>query len=61
VDVEALLEKTGAILTEFLLGPDVGMPTACVASFDDLRVIRTAHLVERLVEACGALRAAVVC
>jgi hypothetical protein len=61
VDVEVLFEMAGAILTELLLGPDAGMPTACAASFEDLRVIRTAHLVERLVEACGALRAAVVC
>jgi mRNA interferase MazF len=55
--------------TELPLGPDDGMPTQCAASFDNLRVVPKAYLVDRLcaldvtrmVEACGALRAAVDC
>jgi len=57
------------IPTELLLGPDDGMPTECAASFDNLRVVPKAYLVDRqcaidprrLVEACRALRAAVDC
>ena len=57
------------IPTELPLGPDDGMPTDCVASFDNLRVVPKAYLVDRqctleparLVEACRALRAAVDC
>lgn len=57
------------IPTELRLGPDDGMPTECAASFDNLRVVAKAYLVERqcaleplrLVEACEALRAAVDC
>ena len=57
------------IPTELPLGPDDGMPTDCVASFDNLRVVPKAHLVDhictlrpvRLSEACAALRAAVDC
>lgn len=57
------------IPTELRLGPDDGMPTECAASFDNLRVVAKAYLVERqcvlapvrLAEACGALRAAVDC
>lgn len=57
------------IPTELRLGPGDGMPTECVASFDNLRVVPKAYLVERqctldpvrLVEACEALRAAVDC
>ena len=57
------------IPTELRLGPDDGMPTECVASFDNLRVVPKAHLVDhictlqpaRLAEACAALRAAVDC
>jgi mRNA interferase MazF len=55
--------------TELRLGPDDGMPTECVASFDNLRVVPKLYLVDRLcaldetrlVEACVALRAAVDC
>ncbi|HEX6239107.1 MAG TPA: type II toxin-antitoxin system PemK/MazF family toxin [Acidimicrobiales bacterium] len=55
--------------TELRLGPADGMPTECAASFDNLRVVPKAYLVDRLcvldpirvVEACGALRAAVDC
>jgi mRNA interferase MazF len=58
-----------AIPTELALGPNDGMPTECAASFDNLRVIPKAYLVERqctlapsrLIEACSALRAAVDC
>jgi mRNA interferase MazF len=57
------------IPTELPLGPDDGMPAECAASFDNLRVIPKAYLVERqctlapsrLIEACNALRAAVDC
>ena len=55
--------------TELLLGPDDGMPADCAATFDSLRVVPKAYLVdrqcslgaERMVEACVALRAAVDC
>ena len=57
------------IPTEFRLGPSDGLPAECVASFDNLRVVAKAYLVERqctldplrLAEACQALRAAVDC
>jgi mRNA interferase MazF len=57
------------IPTEMALGPDDGMPTECAASFDNLRVVPKAYLVDRvcvleadrLGEACAALRAAVDC
>ena len=57
------------IPTEVSLGPDDGMPTECVASFDNLRVVPKGYLVNRicvlestkLVEACTALRSAVDC
>ena len=57
------------IPTELQLGPDDGMPTDCVASFDNLRVVPKAYLVDeicalrppRLAEACAAVRAAIDC
>jgi mRNA interferase MazF len=57
------------IPTELRLGPGDGMPEECVASFDNLRVVAKAYLVERqcaldparLFEACEALRSAVDC
>lgn len=57
------------IPTEMSLGREDGMPEDCAASFDNLRVIPKAHLVERLcilddvrvLEACAALRAAIDC
>jgi mRNA interferase MazF len=57
------------IPTEMRLGADDGMPTECAASFDNLRVVPKAYLVDRicvldpvrLVEACHALQAAVEC
>ena len=57
------------IPTELALGPDDGMPTECAASFDNLRIVPKAFLVDRqcaltpvrLVEACRALRTAVDC
>lgn len=57
------------IPTEVSLGPDDGMPSECAASFDNLRVVPKAYLVDRicalgstrLVAACSALRAAVDC
>jgi mRNA interferase MazF len=58
-----------AIPTEVRLGVDDGLPAECAASFDNLRVVPKAYLVEkicsldpvRLTEACTALRAAVDC
>jgi mRNA interferase MazF len=57
------------IPTEVSLGPGDGMPAECAATFDNLRVVPKAYLVERicalgstrLVEVCNALRAAVDC
>ncbi|MXY10831.1 MAG: type II toxin-antitoxin system PemK/MazF family toxin [Acidimicrobiaceae bacterium] len=57
------------IPTELLLGPEDGMGADCVASFDNLRVVPKANLVDhicslrpgRLAEACVALRTAVDC
>jgi len=57
------------IPTEVHLGVDDGMPADCAASFDNLRIVPKAYLVDRvcsldsirLVEACRALRAAVDC
>ena len=57
------------IPTEVRLGVDDGMPSDCAASFDNLRVVPKAYLVDRvcsldsirMVEACRALRAAVDC
>lgn len=57
------------IPTELPLSAEDGMPTECAASFDNLRVVPKAYLVDRLTslsslrlaEACRALRAAVDC
>lgn len=57
------------IPTEVPLGLDDGMPSDCAASFDNLRVVPKAYLVDRvcaldprrIVQACRALRAAVDC
>jgi mRNA interferase MazF len=57
------------IATEVSLGPDDGMPTECAVSFDNLRVVPKAFLVDRvcvldatrLVEPYAALGAAVDC
>ena len=57
------------IPSELRLGPDDGMPTECAASFDNLRVVAKAYLVERqctleparMAEACEAIRAALDC
>lgn len=55
--------------SELVLSRDDGLPTECAASFDNLRVVPKAFLVDRicslspmrLVEACRAFRAAVDC
>ena len=55
--------------TELRLGPDDGMPADCAASFDNLRVVPKAYLVDRqcvldavrMAQACVAVRAAVDC
>lgn len=57
------------IPTELPLGPEDGMPADCVASFDNLRVVPRANLVDhictlrpgRLSLACAALRTAADC
>jgi mRNA interferase MazF len=57
------------IPTELRLGPADGMPEDCVVSFDNVRVVPKAYLVQRqcsldqlrLIEACQALRTAVDC
>lgn len=57
------------IPTEVRLGLHDGMPAECAASFDNLRVVPKAYLVDRIctldpvrmVESCRALRAAVEC
>ena len=64
-----LTRTVRGIPTEVRLGVDDGMPTDCAASFDNLRVVPKAYLVDRvclldsirMVEACRALRAAVDC
>ncbi|MGH8993079.1 MAG: type II toxin-antitoxin system PemK/MazF family toxin [Acidimicrobiia bacterium] len=60
--------RVRGIPTELVLGPEDGMPVECAASFDNLRVVPKANLVERLCvldsrlpEACRALRDAVDC
>lgn len=58
-----------SIPTEVRLGVDDGMPSECAASFDNLRVVPKAYLVDRvcaldpirMVGTCRALRAAVDC
>ena len=58
-----------SIPTELPLGPADGMPVECAGSFDNLRVVPKALLVERvctlepvrLLDACRALRATVDC
>ena len=57
------------IPTEVLLGPDDGMPEACVLSFDNLTTVPKALLTERitrlpparLAEICPALTVAAGC
>lgn len=57
------------IPTEVSLSQADGMPEDCAASFDNLRVVPKAHLVERICtldavrvhDACTALRAAIDC
>lgn len=69
VIVAPLTRTIRDIPTELRLGPSDGMPTECAASFDNLRVVAKAYLVERqcvlgpmrLAEACQALRSAVDC
>lgn len=57
------------IPTELALGPGDGLPTDCAASFDNLRVVPKACLIDRqcsldegrMLEACVALKTAVDC
>lgn len=69
VVVAPITRTVRRIPTELVLTSDDGMPCECAASFDNIRVVPTANLVERrcalpphrLVEACDAMRAAVDC
>jgi mRNA interferase MazF len=64
-----LTRSVRGIPSELALGPDDGLPAECAATFDNLRVLPKAVLVERIatlhpvrmVEACRALRHAVDC
>jgi mRNA interferase MazF len=51
------------IPTEVVLGPDDGMPTECAASFDNLRVVPKAYLVDRqcAIHPTRMVEAAVLC
>ncbi|CAN5631655.1 hypothetical protein BH20ACT2_BH20ACT2_18170 [soil metagenome] len=57
------------IPTELRLGPEDGMPEECAANFDDLRVVPKANLtdrvctlgIQRMDDACDALRTALDC
>ena len=57
------------IPTEVALGPEDGMADECAASFDNLRVVPKANLIDRIcalgprrmVQACSALRVATDC
>jgi mRNA interferase MazF len=61
--------RARGIPTELALGPDDGLPAECAATFDNLRVVPKAYLVERVAqlgpdrmhEACGAARRALDC
>jgi mRNA interferase MazF len=64
-----ITRRVRGIPTEVHLGPGDGMPVDCAASFDNVRVVPKANLVDRvcvldptrMIEACDALRAAVDC
>jgi len=57
------------IPTEVMLGPDDGLPTACAASFDNVRTLYKSLLVRRVGviapgrdhELCAAINAAIDC
>jgi mRNA interferase MazF len=69
VVVAPLTRTVRDIPTELPLGPADGLPSECAATFDGLRVVPKANLVERIcvlddmkmIEACTALRNAVAC
>ena len=64
-----ITRRRRGIPTELALGPDDGLATECAASFDNVRVVSKAHLVERaaelsplrMIDACRAYRAAADC
>lgn len=64
-----LTRTTRGIPAELPLGPEDGLPSECVATFDNLRPIPKANFVKRvctldavnMARACTALRAAVDC
>ena len=64
-----ITRRVRGIPTELALGTEDGLPAACAATFDNLRVVPLANLVDRqcqldssrMVEACTALRIAVAC
>jgi mRNA interferase MazF len=69
VVVAPLTRTVRDIPTELPLGSADGLPSECAATFDGLRVVPKANLVERIcvlddmkmIEACTALRNAVAC
>jgi mRNA interferase MazF len=67
--VAPITRTVRSIPTELALGSDDGLPRECAASFDNLRVVPKAYLVERITEldaarmrhACAAARRAIDC
>ena len=66
--VAPLTRTIRSVPTEILLGPDEGLDSACVATFDNLQPIRTSYLTERIgsvgwrgTEICDALAALTDC
>ena len=69
VVVVACTRTIRGLTSELPLGPEDGMPAACVASFDNLHTLRrgafrrtiTRLSAEKMVEACGVLSRALGC
>lgn len=69
VVVAACTRTVRGVRSELALGPDDGMPEACVASFDHLHTLRRSRFrrritrlgTERLAELCPVLEAALGC
>jgi len=69
VVVAACTRTVRGVMSELPLGPDDGLPEACVASFDNLHTLRRAAFVRRITtlssgqmdEACRVLALALGC
>jgi len=69
VVVAACTRTVRGVSSELSLGPDDGMPEACVATFDNLHTLRRAAFrsritqlsVARMAEACRVLSSALGC